>query len=334
MYKVSVLVPIYNTAQFLTECIESIINQTYSNLEIILVDDGSQDESFKICEYYANLDSRIKVIHQENRGLVSARIKAIEEASGEYVLCVDSDDYIDTDMIENMVKQQMQYNADVVCTGYIKEKETGSYQRENYLESGAYSNDKLNNLRSKLIYSGTFYQPGIMPFICNKLVERNIYKLFQSTVPLEITRGEDVAVMFPLLLKANCVVIDNEIKSYHYRKNKTSICHTVDSEHFKHKKILFEYLKNKIPDEEYREQLEFYELFGIICGIEMCLKSTLNILRMNTYLSDEISKICFNKNIIETLLHSNSKYNYILRAIQRNNYIICILKYKIFGGNK
>ncbi len=334
MYKVSVLVPIYNTAQFLIECIESIINQSYSNLEIVLVDDGSQDESLNICKHYATLDSRIKVIHQSNGGLVSARIKAIEEASGDYILCVDSDDYIDTDMIEKMVKQQMEYNADVVCTGYIKEKDSGSYSRENYLESGVYSKDKLNSVHSKLIYSGNFYQPGIMPFVCNKLVKRNIYKLFQSTVPREITRGEDVAVMFPLLLKAECIVIDNDIKGYHYRKNKTSICHTVDIEHFKHIKILFEYLKNKISDEVYKEQLKFYELFGIICGIEMFLKSSNSFFKMNTYLSNELPDFYFDKYIIKTALRSHSKYNYILRAILRNNYILCILESKILGKHK
>ena len=334
MYKVSVLVPIYNTAQFLTECVESIINQTYYNLEIVLVDDGSQDECLKICERFLKLDSRIKVIHQSNKGLVSARIKALEESSGDFILCVDSDDYIDNDMIEKMVKQQIHYNADVVCTGYIKEKESGSYPRENYLESGVYSKNELNKLRSRLIYSGNFYQPGVMPFVWNKLIKRKIYKLFQSTVPREITRGEDVAVMFPLLLKAECIVIDNEIKGYHYRKNKNSICHTIDNNHFKHKKILFEYLKNKIIDKKYSEQLDFYELFGIICGIEMCLKSTYNIFKMNAYLSNEISEFCFNKNIIKTILRSNSKYNYILRAILRNNYILCILKSKIFGKIK
>ncbi|MCQ2589042.1 MAG: glycosyltransferase [Treponema sp.] len=334
MYKVSVLVPIYNTAQFLSECIESIIHQTYSNLEIILVDDGSEDESLTLCEQFSELDSRIKIIHQSNGGLVSARIRAINEATGSFILCVDSDDYIDTDMIEKMVKQQMQFNADVVCTGYIKEKESGSYPRENYLESGVYSNDKLNVLRSKLIYSGNFYQPGIMPFICNKLIEKNIYKLFQSTVPLEITRGEDVAVMFPLLLKADCIIIDNTIKGYHYRKNKTSICHTIDIEHFKHKKILYEYLQNKIPIEEFREQLEFYELFGIICGIEMFLKSKKNIFKMNKCLVKEISAFCINKKIINTLLSSSSKYNYILKGILKNNYLLCIIKSRISGKNK
>lgn len=330
MYKVSVLVPIYNTENFLSQCIESISNQTYSKLEIILVDDGSTDNCLRICKNFAKTDNRIKIIHKTNGGLVSARIAAIEGATGDFILCVDSDDYLDSDMIEKMVNLQIQNNADVVCIGYIKEKKDGSYLRSNYLESGVYKEDKLKYLHSKLIYSGNFYQPGIMPFVCNKLVTRNLYKFFQMSVPLEITRGEDVAVMFPLLLKADCIVIDNDIKGYHYRQNSSSICHIVDLEHFNHKLKLFHYLKNMIPEEQYKEQLFFYELFGVMCGIEMFIKSSrINIFKMNLYLCKELSKFELNKNLIKKLLNMNTKYEDILRGMFKNNYIECILKYKI-----
>ena len=110
MYKVSVLVPIYNTAQFLSECIESIIHQTYSNLEIILVDDGSEDESLTLCEQFSELDSRIKIIHQFNGGLVSARIRAINEATGSFILCVDSDDWIDQNTLKILLQKLLFFN--------------------------------------------------------------------------------------------------------------------------------------------------------------------------------------------------------------------------------
>lgn len=105
---ISVLVPLYNVAPYLSTCIDSIINQTYSNLEILLVDDGSTDESGSICDSYAAKDKRIRVIHKKNEGQAVARNLCIEKASGEYLLFVDSDDIITPDHIEtlyNLVKK-------------------------------------------------------------------------------------------------------------------------------------------------------------------------------------------------------------------------------------
>ena len=116
--KISVIVPIYKTEQFLSKCIDSIINQTYKNLEIILVDDGSPDNCPKICDEYAKRDNRIKVIHKENGGLSSARNAGIEIATGDFSAFVDSDDWIDSDMYESLVKLSDEYNADIAECGY------------------------------------------------------------------------------------------------------------------------------------------------------------------------------------------------------------------------
>ncbi|HFI0794571.1 TPA: glycosyltransferase family 2 protein [Streptococcus suis] len=99
---VSVIVPVYNVEKYLVQCIDSIINQTYQNLEIILVNDGSTDNSGKICDEYAKKDSRIKVIHKENGGLSDARNKGLDFMTGEYVTLVDSDDYLEHNCIENL----------------------------------------------------------------------------------------------------------------------------------------------------------------------------------------------------------------------------------------
>ena len=98
MAKVSVIVPVYNTAAYLSKCVDSIIGQSYANKEIILVDDGSTDESGKICDEYAEKDARIKVVHKKNEGLVSARQAGIENALGEYSLFVDSDDFVENNL--------------------------------------------------------------------------------------------------------------------------------------------------------------------------------------------------------------------------------------------
>ena len=116
--KISVIVPIYNTERYLSECIDSIIRQTYRNLEIILVDDGSTDKSFTICNNYAMLDERIQVVHQANQGVSAARNNGLSRASGDLISFVDSDDTLDDDMYELLVRVIEEYNADIVHCGY------------------------------------------------------------------------------------------------------------------------------------------------------------------------------------------------------------------------
>ena len=119
MLKISIIVPIYKVEPYLNRCIESILNQSYSNLEIILVDDGSPDNCPKICDFYANIDNRIIVIHKTNGGLSEARNYGLDIATGDYILFVDSDDYIRVDMCEVLLKNAMETNADmVVCDFY------------------------------------------------------------------------------------------------------------------------------------------------------------------------------------------------------------------------
>lgn len=114
---VSVIVPIYKVERYLKECVDSIINQTYKNLEIILVDDGSPDKSGEIADSYAEKDGRVRVIHKENGGLSDARNVGIESAKGEYISLIDSDDYISQYFIEIMMKNAIKYVTDVVTIG-------------------------------------------------------------------------------------------------------------------------------------------------------------------------------------------------------------------------
>lgn len=117
---ISVIVPIYRVEKYLEPCIESIINQTYKNLEIILVDDGSDDNCGEICDKYAKIDARIKVIHKKNAGLNNARKSGIKIASGKYIGYVDGDDWIEPDMYETLLRNAVKYNVDVVETGVIE----------------------------------------------------------------------------------------------------------------------------------------------------------------------------------------------------------------------
>ena len=117
---VSVIVPIYNVENYLNKCIESIVNQTYPNLEIVLVDDGATDNCPEICDNWAKKDDRIKVVHKNNGGLASARNAGMNIMSGELFMFIDSDDYIDQDMIQCMVEGYKSYTVDIVCCGMQK----------------------------------------------------------------------------------------------------------------------------------------------------------------------------------------------------------------------
>ena len=114
---ISIIIPVYNVEKYLNKCLNSVIEQTYKNIEVILIDDGSTDNSGKICDEYAKNDIRIKIIHQQNGGVSTARNNGLEHATGKYITFVDSDDYIEKEMIETMAKKIMKKNADIVICG-------------------------------------------------------------------------------------------------------------------------------------------------------------------------------------------------------------------------
>lgn len=122
MIKISVIIPVYNVEKYLKKCIQSVINQSLKEIEIILVDDGSGDLSGKICDDFAKCDSRIKVIHQKNRGPSAARNRGIETARGEYISFVDSDDYLDEKMLEVLYSKGKEHNIDIVFCDLVRDK--------------------------------------------------------------------------------------------------------------------------------------------------------------------------------------------------------------------
>ena len=121
MVKLSIIVPVYKTEQYLTRCVESILGQTFSDIELILIDDGSPDRCGEICDTFAKKDSRVKVIHKNNAGVAAARNDGLRIANGKYVTVVDSDDYLDQNMYQNILEIVQKYDSDVVMCDCIKE---------------------------------------------------------------------------------------------------------------------------------------------------------------------------------------------------------------------
>ena len=131
--EVSIIVPVFNTEKYISRCIDSILTQTFTNFECILIDDGSTDKSWNICKHYSQSDKRVVLVHQENSGVSATRNKGIEMARGKYVCFVDSDDYIDKNMYEELVSAINRSNTDVVCCGYIENEKIRALGNEDFI---------------------------------------------------------------------------------------------------------------------------------------------------------------------------------------------------------
>ena len=160
----SIIIPVYKTEKYLRECLDSILRQTCGEFEAIVVDDGSPDGCPEICDSYAAQDSRITVIHKENEGVVKARNMALELVKGKYLVFVDSDDWIDRDMLEEYRDLIEDNQADMVISGnnYL-EFEDKTILQGYPVHSGRYSKDSLKTLQDNMLYSGTFYEYYLNP---------------------------------------------------------------------------------------------------------------------------------------------------------------------------
>lgn len=250
--KVSVVVPIYNVAEYLEKCISSIIGQTYDNLQIILVDDGSTDESAQICDQYADMDSRIIVIHKKNEGLIRARKSGLAAAAGKYICYVDGDDWIEADMIESLSLDMMKHKADMVVANYYCDM-AGYVQRVScQLEAGVH---KTGDLIPIMMYAEEFYRFGISQFIWAKLFRKDILWNIQMQVDDQIRCGEDVAVTYPYILQTQNVYISG-LTGYHYIQRAGSMMGCYDADELDRNKRLIAYLKKTFARSPYLQCLD------------------------------------------------------------------------------
>ena len=237
---------------YLDQCINSICSQTYCDLQIILVNDGSTDNSEKILEKWAEKDPRIEVIKKENGGLVSARKAGIECARGDYSVYVDGDDWIENDYIEKMVNSA---DSDIICAGHIVEFENDRIRVKNNIACGKYATDTII---PDMLYYHNFYKFGITQYVWSKMFKTHILKEAQLEIPDEITIGEDVAVTYNSILKSQSVnIIDYE--GYHYVQRNNSMCNIFQSNEAEKCKFLLEYLFHSY-DKDFRRELLMQQL--------------------------------------------------------------------------
>ena len=220
---ISVIVPVYDTSKYLHKCLDSIICQSYSDLEIIVVDDGSNDGSENICDEYACRDTRIKVIHKENGGLVSARKAGIAAATADLIGFVDSDDWIEPDMYEKLYEALTKSDADISMCGRFEEYTNRSRNVYHGIDEGVYKGDDLiNKVFPRMIMNGLFFEWGIFPSYWDKLFKRDAIEKYLLSVDDRIIMGEDAAGVFPCLLNVHAICVIHECL-YHYRQSQFSM---------------------------------------------------------------------------------------------------------------
>ncbi len=220
--KISVIVPVYKVEPYLRKCLDSIINQTYRNLQIILVDDGSPDNCGAICDEYASKDSRIEVIHQENGGVSAARNAGLKLAAGDYIGWVDSDDWIEPDMYAYMLENMQKYEADIaVCSRLECFKERKLFKGWRQMEVL----DKKQALE-KLLENGQMQN-----YLWDKLWRR---ELFAGITFPDGRTFEDIAVMHRIFAKAQRVVCLPEAKYFYLQHNASIVGNVCLKNRFNH----------------------------------------------------------------------------------------------------
>lgn len=206
--KISVVVPVYNTVKYLQRCVDSILNQTFKEFEVLLIDDGSSDGSERLCDKLASTDKRIRVIHQSNSGVSVARNNGIESAAGEYLLFVDSDDYLERDMIKSLIYNTTHNNADLCMCGY---KRVFSSENQDVLEKeGIYDIEGIRALMKKWKLDPIIGSP------CNKLFNMSILNKYNIRFIPEIKYAEDYMFNVEYLKHiSNLYVVEKPFYNYY-----------------------------------------------------------------------------------------------------------------------
>ena len=266
MSNISVIVPVYNTEEYLDECISSILNQSYKDIELILIDDGSTDKSGEICEKYKNQDKRVTVAHTPNRGKIMARREGVMLAKSPYVTFVDSDDYVNEYSYEYAVKE-MNMEVDIICFGLREYWENGDEisTRLSFSE-GIYERNKIE----EIIYPCLIWPPGryINASLCAKIIKRNfIVEQYEKIKNLDVDYAEDAITFYPILKKVQNISIKKEI-FYNYRRTVTldNRYYILDDDFYDKLYNMYAYLKQEFYDVPImRPQIDKLYISGMNC---------------------------------------------------------------------
>ena len=300
----TVIVPVFRVENYIRKCLDSIINQTYKNLEIILIDDGSDDKSGVICDEYADKDKRIIVIHKENQGVSSARNKGLDIAKGEYITFVDPDDWIEMDLYENMIKNFNSLNADMSICGIENE-----YKNISLVEFNKKCVLELDNENAvRCLLNNKYFYGGVT----NKVFRKNI--ISGTRFNSDIYIGEDLLFTLEVMIRCNLIVFSAE-PGYHYLQRKASAMNLINVKKRKTELLAYKFVYKLI--EEKLPRLKYIAWEKLLCkNIEISFL----ILQSINYRYQE-ALVLIRKNLINIIKNKNISFTTKLEGI-----IICFPK--------
>lgn len=257
----SVIVPIYNGEKYLEYCLDSIKNQSFNDYEVILINDGSTDCSAIICEKYVHIDSRFKVIHKPNGGLINSRKKGSEIAKGEYIVCVDCDDAITENLLEIMNDIIEKNTPDIICYGLktFTDECEGKISVPQFNE-GLYKTDLKKELLKYILFDTDqekFNYGRLLYGVPLKIVKRSIFTKNIENIPEDITIGEDTVFTMKTMLSANSIYI-SKIPGYYYRTNEDSMMHVLKPGAFNNLNRVVEQLKIEFSGNQENQIVGYY----------------------------------------------------------------------------
>lgn len=262
---ISVIVPVYKVEKYLRQCLDSLAAQMLDDIEIIIVDDGSPDGCTAICDEYAAKDARMKVVHKENGGLLSARKAGFAASKGDYIGFVDGDDWVEPETFMNLCKAVREYSPDMVLSDFLCDYGDCVEPSDQCFEEGFYDRARLESeIFPKMLFDGRFYRFGVNPNCWSKLVKRELIEKNLTPVDERIRMGEDAAFIYPCLLDAQSVACI-KTPTYHYRITGRSMSTAYD-ERLKDVILLpYKRLKEKNTDSNFdiSSQLDYYLLYMV-----------------------------------------------------------------------
>lgn len=294
----SVLIPVFKIEKYIEECVLSITNQSFSDFEIILIDDGSPDSCPEICERLRKNDSRIKVLHKKNEGVAKARRDGAEIAEGEYVICIDGDDWLKKDCLTKISEVVQKKNIDIFCFGMLADngKQTtplGINYREGFYSKQAIEKEIFPLLIQK---SDASY---FIPSLCGKVIRRQLF-LDNVLANENVTIGEDGACVIPCVFHANSMYISNEC-FYFYRYNSESATKGKKVFNWDWPKLVANHIENRIDINYDDMQRQLYrkithDIFSVVVSqFNRKEKYSTIVKDINTHLDDKVYKEAIQK---------------------------------------
>lgn len=247
--KISIILPVFNAEKTINKSLDSIIEQTFKDFEIIIVDDGSTDLSYQICDEYAEKDSRIHVIHKKNEGVAIARQIGIDNAKGEYSIHIDADDWIEPTMLEELYNTAKTQNSDIVIADYFLNTNTSQKickQRPTSMTPQDILIDIFNN--------------KLFGALWNKLIRTDLYKKYNARFFHNINYCEDVLICAQIMKHQEVKITNIDKAFYHYYINQNSITHRITRKTYESRKLYQQKLNEILTDKIYNKAKEVSSL--------------------------------------------------------------------------